>query len=75
MENQHSRTELILGKEALAKLRESRVAVFGLGGVGGYCVEALARSSVGTLDIVDMDRISNKPKSSDFCDSPNCRSL
>ncbi|HOD02367.1 MAG: tRNA threonylcarbamoyladenosine dehydratase [Firmicutes bacterium ADurb.Bin300] len=58
MENQHSRTELILGKEALAKLRESRVAVFGLGGVGGYCVEALARSSVGTLDIVDMDRIS-----------------
>lgn len=58
MDNQHSRTQLILGKEALEKLQSSRVAVFGLGGVGGYCVEALARSAIGTLDIVDNDKIS-----------------
>ena len=57
MLDQFSRTELIFGKEAMEKLRRSRVAVFGIGGVGGYAVEALARSGVGTLDIIDNDKI------------------
>ena len=51
-----SRTELVLGKEAVDKLHRSRVAIFGLGGVGGYCLEALARSGVGKLDLFDKDR-------------------
>ena len=50
------RTELLLGKNAMQKLRSSRVAVFGLGGVGGYAVEALARCGIGALDLVDSDR-------------------
>ena len=53
-----SRTELILGAEAMDRLSRSRVAVFGLGGVGGYVVEALARSGVGALDLIDHDTIS-----------------
>ena len=53
-----SRTKLILGEEAMARLAQSRVAVFGLGGVGGYVVEALARCGVGALDLVDHDLIS-----------------
>lgn len=53
-----SRTELLLGEAALQRLRSSRVAVFGIGGVGGYAVEALARSGVGELDLIDNDRIS-----------------
>lgn len=53
-----SRTERLLGPEAMAKLKESRVAVFGLGGVGGYAVEALVRSGVGALDLIDDDVIS-----------------
>ena len=53
-----SRTELLLGEEALNRLKNARVAVFGLGGVGGYAVEALARSGVGTLDLIDHDTIS-----------------
>ncbi|MCD7904181.1 MAG: tRNA threonylcarbamoyladenosine dehydratase [Clostridiales bacterium] len=57
MLNQFSRTELLLGREAMEKLYNSRVAVFGLGGVGGYTVEALVRSGVGKLDLVDDDRI------------------
>lgn len=57
MLHQYSRTELIFGKEAMEKLRASRVAVFGIGGVGGYTVEALARSGVGTLDLIDSDRV------------------
>ena len=57
MLNQFSRTELLFGKEAMEKLQNSRVAVFGIGGVGGYAVEALARSGVGTLDLIDDDRI------------------
>lgn len=57
MLEQFSRTELIFGKEAMEKLRRSRVAVFGIGGVGGYAVEALARSGVGTLDIIDNDKV------------------
>jgi tRNA A37 threonylcarbamoyladenosine dehydratase len=57
MLNQFSRTQLILGKEAMQKLSTSRVAIFGIGGVGGYTVEALARSGVGELDLIDDDRI------------------
>lgn len=57
MLNQFSRTELLFGKEAMEKLSKSRVAVFGIGGVGGYAVEALARSGVGALDLIDDDRI------------------
>ena len=53
-----SRTALLLGSDAMEKLKKSRVAVFGLGGVGGYVVEALARSGVGALDLIDHDTIS-----------------
>lgn len=56
--DQFSRTELLLGSEAMEKLRNSRVAVFGIGGVGGYAVEALARSGVGALDLIDNDTVS-----------------
>ena len=51
------RTEHVLGGEAMAKLAAARVAIFGLGGVGGYVLEALARSGVGRLDLIDNDRI------------------
>ena len=57
MLNQFSRTELILGHDAMEKLAKSRVAVFGIGGVGGFTVEALARSGVGALDLIDDDKI------------------
>jgi tRNA A37 threonylcarbamoyladenosine dehydratase len=57
MPDQYSRTELIFGKEAMEKLRASRVAVFGIGGVGGFTVEALARSGIGELDLIDDDRV------------------
>ena len=53
MINKFSRTELLIGKEKMEKLAKSRVAIFGVGGVGGYVVEALARSGVGTLDLID----------------------
>ncbi len=55
---QFSRTELLLGKDGVEKLKNARVAVFGVGGVGGYVVEALARSGVGALDLIDMDKVS-----------------
>ena len=57
MLNQFSRTELLLGKDGIEKLASSRVAIFGIGGVGGYTVEALARSGVGTFDLIDDDKI------------------
>lgn len=57
MLNQFSRTELIFGKEAMEKLSRSRVAVFGIGGVGGYTVEALIRSGIGAVDLIDDDKI------------------
>lgn len=57
MLNQFSRTELLLGKENMERLTNARVAVFGIGGVGGYTVEALARSGVGTLDLIDDDKV------------------
>lgn len=53
-----SRTELLIGEKAVEKLANSRVAVFGVGGVGGYVVEALVRSGVGTLDLIDNDVVS-----------------
>lgn len=57
MLNQFSRTELLFGKDAMEKLSNARVAVFGIGGVGGYTVEALARSGVGIIDIIDDDKV------------------
>lgn len=58
MPNQFTRTEMLLGSEAVHKLKQCRIAVFGIGGVGGYTVEALARSGVGTLDLIDNDTVS-----------------
>ena len=57
MLTQFSRTELLLGKEAMNKLEGARVAVFGIGGVGGYVCEALVRSGVGKLDLIDNDKV------------------
>lgn len=57
MSDQFSRTRLLIGKEGIEKLSNSHVAVFGLGGVGGYVVEALVRSGVGAIDIIDNDKI------------------
>lgn len=57
MLNQFSRTELLLGKDAMQVLENSRVAVFGVGGVGGYAVEALVRSGVGRIDLIDDDKV------------------
>ena len=57
MNNQFERTQLMFGEEALKKLAASRVAVFGIGGVGGFTVEALARSGVGAIDIIDNDKV------------------
>lgn len=58
MTDRFSRTELIFGKDAMKRLSEARVAVFGIGGVGGYAVEALARSGIGELDLIDNDTVS-----------------
>ena len=58
MENQFSRTELLLGADGMERLKKSHVAVFGVGGVGGYAIEALVRSGVGTVDIFDNDTVS-----------------
>ena len=58
MNEQFLRTQMLLGTEALERLRNARVAVFGIGGVGGYTVEALARSGVGQLDLIDSDSVS-----------------
>lgn len=58
MINEFSRTELLLGADGMEKLKRARVAVFGIGGVGGYAVEALARAGIGALDLIDNDVIS-----------------
>lgn len=58
MQNSFSRSELLLGKNAMERLKNSRVAVFGVGGVGGYAVEALTRSGIGELDLIDNDVVS-----------------
>ncbi|MBR4457450.1 MAG: tRNA threonylcarbamoyladenosine dehydratase [Clostridia bacterium] len=57
MLNQFSRTQLLFGPEAMERLSRCHVAVFGIGGVGGYAVEALARSGIGALDLIDDDRV------------------
>ena len=57
MENFYSRTERMLGKEGVERLKRARVAVFGAGGVGGFCIEALARAGVGALDLIDSDTV------------------
>ena len=57
MLNRFSRTQLILGKEAMEKLKNAHVAVFGIGGVGGYVCEALVRSGVGSFDLIDDDKV------------------
>ncbi len=57
MSEQFSRTQMLLGEEALATLQNARVAVFGIGGVGGYTVEALVRSGIGAIDIIDNDKV------------------
>ena len=58
MKEQFSRTQILLGEAAVEKLKNARVAVFGVGGVGGYTVEALARCGVGNLDLIDSDTVS-----------------
>lgn len=58
MLDRFSRTELLFGSESMEKFRAAHVAVFGVGGVGGYTVEALARSGIGTLDLIDNDKVS-----------------
>ena len=57
MLNQFSRTQLLLGQDGMDRLANARVAVFGVGGVGGFTVEALARSGVGTIDLIDHDKV------------------
>ena len=58
MEEQFLRTQMLLGEQAVARLHQARVAIFGLGGVGGYVLEALARSGIGALDLIDRDTLS-----------------
>lgn len=58
MADQYSRTELLLGEEGVARLREAAVMIFGLGGVGSHCIEALARSGIGRLVLIDNDAVS-----------------
>ena len=58
MEDRYTRTEALIGNDALLRLRSARVAVFGIGGVGGYAVEALARAGIGSIDLIDSDRVS-----------------
>ena len=57
MGTMYDRTSWLIGEEAMEKLKVSRVIVFGLGGVGGICTEALARAGVGSIDLVDFDRV------------------
>ena len=57
MSNWYDRTAMVLGEEAIEKLNKAHVAVFGVGGVGGYVVEALARSGIGAIDIIDKDTV------------------
>lgn len=57
MLNQFSRTQLLIGEDGMNKLKNSRVAVFGIGGVGGYTVEALVRSGIGAIDLIDDDKV------------------
>ena len=67
MREEFARTELMLGAQAMEKLYHARVIVFGVGGVGGHAIEALARCGVGTIDIVDDDSVYKQYQSSDYC--------
>lgn len=58
MNNKFVRTDMLFGKGSSEKLKSKKVAVFGAGGVGGYCVEALVRSGVGTIEVIDNDKVS-----------------
>ena len=58
MKEQFSRSEILLGSDAMERLQKARVAIFGIGGVGGYTAEALARSGIGALDLIDSDTVS-----------------
>ncbi|MCQ2754895.1 MAG: tRNA threonylcarbamoyladenosine dehydratase [bacterium] len=58
MKEQFSRTEMLIGEDAINMLSQKRVAVFGIGGVGGYVVEALARTGIGAIDLIDNDVVS-----------------
>ncbi|MBE6634948.1 MAG: tRNA threonylcarbamoyladenosine dehydratase [Ruminococcaceae bacterium] len=58
MEEKNSRTAMLIGEDAVNALKKARVAVFGVGGVGGYAVEALVRAGVGAVDLIDADRVS-----------------
>ncbi|MBQ8303238.1 MAG: tRNA threonylcarbamoyladenosine dehydratase [Clostridia bacterium] len=58
MKEQNSRTEMLIGEDGVEKLKNSHVAVFGVGGVGGYAVEALVRAGVGSIDLIDSDEVS-----------------
>ncbi|MBQ9778672.1 MAG: ThiF family adenylyltransferase, partial [Clostridia bacterium] len=58
LKEQHTRTAMLLGDEGVLRLRRAHVAVFGIGGVGGYVVEALARAGVGALSLFDADTVS-----------------
>ena len=69
MEDQFTRTRWLLGEEAVQKLAKARVAVFGIGGVGGYVCEALVRSGVGAFDLIDNDKGVFKPYMSKFFQS------
>ena len=57
MDERFSRTEMLIGEEAMKKIRQSRVAVFGIGGVGGFVVEGLVRSGIGEIDLIDSDTV------------------
>ena len=57
MLNKFSRTELLLGKDAMIRLKNAKVAVFGVGGVGSYAVEAIARTGIGSITIIDNDDV------------------
>ena len=57
MLTQFSRTERLLGEEAMERLSRARVAIFGIGGVGGYVCEALVRSGIGVFDLIDNDKV------------------
>lgn len=76
MLNQFSRTQLLLGEEAMEKLKNSRVAVFGIGGVGGYVCEALVRSGVGAFDLIDDDKVcSYQSEPPDYRNEKNGRKI
>jgi len=72
MLTQFSRTELLLGKEGMERLKNARVAVFGIGGVGGYVCEALVRSGVFTFDLIDDDKVClTESDPADYCYEEN----